>query len=162
MPSQNRRNNLASVIAPIDPVQIPSRKSRSRTNKPLGVVEQVRAALHPRARLATLLGALLGGFVPVASYVIAHQEIPQADGLRLATLILLAAGGLLFSAKSVYGWSKLAFQSGGKSLGFCTLVEGVMIISKTPWLALAALGVLISINAISAGCTLSRKPNSNG
>lgn len=122
-----------------------------------GVVDQVRSALRPRARLATLLGAMLGGFVPVASYVVAHREIDASALLAVHSLIgfALVAGGLLFSAKKVYGWGRLAFQAGGEAVGFTLLMEGVMVFCNTTWLSVAALVYLVGINAISTGCTLS-------
>jgi hypothetical protein len=149
---------MKSNLAPLRVLPV---KRSPRPSGPLGVVDQVRLAFRPQARLATLLGCLLGGFVPLASYVVAHQEIDfSGPPLSAALAVLLVAGGLLFSAKSVYGWSRLAFQSGGKALGFVVLTEGVMIVSRTAWLGLAALGILIGINAISAGCTLSLRKNS--
>jgi hypothetical protein len=142
------------VEAPIAPVRKPRRKAPPG---PLGVVEQVRAALHPKARLATLLGALLGGFVPVATYLLAHHEAVSEDRLHAGLAALLVLGGLCFSAKTVYAWGHLAFQSGGKSLGFVVLMEGTMVVSREPRLGLAALAYLVGINAIATGCTLSVK-----
>ena len=123
---------------------------------PPGVVAQVRLAFRPRARLATLLGCLLGGFVPLASYVVAHQEVDTGTVHGFVSL-LLVLGGLLFSAKTVFQWGRMAFQQGAKALGFVVLLEGVMVTSHTPWLALSALGYLVCINAVATGCTLSLK-----
>jgi hypothetical protein len=67
----------------------------------------------------------------------------------------LALGGLLFSARTVYAWGRLAFQASGKALGFVVLMEGVMTMSHTPWLSPAALAYLVAINGIATGCTLS-------
>ena len=44
----------------------------SRRQCPAGVLEQVERSLKPGNRLATLMGAMLGGFIPLASYTIAH------------------------------------------------------------------------------------------
>ncbi len=122
--------------------------------KPLGVVRQVRLACKRGNRLATLIGFLLGGFVPLACYWLAHYEAPAltAQGGRVVALI---GGGLLYSANTVYQWAKLAFTSAVKSLGFCVLVEGVMITSTTAWLSVAALCYLIVINGVATGVTLS-------
>lgn len=151
------KSNAAPASSP-RLVVTPRRAPKPRA--PLGVVDQVRAAFHPRARLATLLGCLLGGFVPLASYVVAHAEIGGSDVAHTVVAVVLVAGGLLFSARSVYGWSRLAFQSPAKAFGFVVLTEGVMVVSRTPWLGLTALAVLIAINGISAGCTLSLKRTS--
>lgn len=121
--------------------------------KPLGVVDQVREALKPKARLATFLGFMLGGFVPLASFIVAHYEVSTAEGyFQMGTLLVL--GGLVYSAKTVFDWGRLAFTSGFKSLGFCVLMEGVMITSHTAWLSFLALGYLIGINGIATGVKL--------
>lgn len=134
---------------------VPSPASpRAKAPQVLGVVEQVTLALRPRARLATLMGFLLGGFVPLASYVVAHYEIDYSAPLYTQVAVLLVLGGLVYSARTVYEWGKLAFQSPGKAVGFVVLAEGVMITGHTPWLALSALGYLISINGIATGCNL--------
>ena len=83
----------------------------------LGVVRQVRLACKRGNRLATLIGFLLGGFVPLACYWLAHYEHAAftAEGGRALGLV---GGGLLYSANTVYQWAKLAFTSAVKSLGF--------------------------------------------
>lgn len=120
----------------------------------LGVVRQVKLACKRGNRLATLIGFLLGGFVPIACFWLAHHETPEltAQGSRVLALI---GGGLLYSANTVYQWAKLAFTSGVKSFGFCVLVEGVMITSTTVWLSVAALCYLVVINGVATGVTLS-------
>lgn len=125
--------------------------------RPLGVVQQVKLALHPKARLAAFIGFLLGGFVPLASYILAHSEF-SALGLDRYRSWSLVAGGLLYSAKTVYDWACLAFTNVVKSLGFVVLLEGVMVTSHTPWLAAVALGYLIVINGTATACALSVAP----
>jgi uncharacterized membrane protein (UPF0136 family) len=118
--------------------------------KTVGVIGQVRVAL--KNPVALVLGALLGGFVPVATYFVAHGE---AQGFSLATVLVL--GGLVYSAKTVWAWGRLAFGCVWKATGFVLLVEGVMVTSKTPGLAVAALCYLVAINAIATGCLLALK-----
>lgn len=116
----------------------------------IGVIEQVKTAgKHPTA---ATVGALLGGFVPLATYVTAHAA---PLGLTPATLLVL--GGLLFSAKTVFQWGRAAFAGDPwKATGFVLLVEGVMIVAPQAWLGQAALGYLIAINAVATGCTLAQ------
>jgi VIT1/CCC1 family predicted Fe2+/Mn2+ transporter len=125
------------------------------TRKPIGVVAQVRAALAPKARLATALGFLLGGFVPLSTYFVVHYEVTEAP-LYTQTAVALAIGGLTFSAKTVFHWASLAFQGVAKALGFVVLAEGVMTFSHIQWLSVAALVYLIAINGVATGCNLSR------
>jgi VIT1/CCC1 family predicted Fe2+/Mn2+ transporter len=130
------------------------RASVKRCDSPLGVVDQVSASLRPRARLATLLGFALGGFVPLASYVVAHSEIDPAVSLYAQVTTLLVLGGLLYSAKTVYAWGKLAFRAPAKAAGFVVLLEGVMVFAHTQWLSIAALAYLMAINGLATGCNL--------
>jgi len=125
-------------------------------NRPLGVVRQVRLAFRPGARLATTIGFLLGGFVPVAVFVLCHADalasLGETQRYRLWSLV---AGGLIYSAKTVFEWARLAFTSAIKSVGFCVLLEGVMVTSTTAWLAYTALAYLVCVNGIATGCALS-------
>lgn len=143
-----------SHLKVVDSPAVVSPRAHKGPPKPLGVVEQVTLALRPKARLATFMGFLLGGFVPLASYVVAHYEIDYAASLFSQVAVLLVFGGLVYSARTVYEWGKLAFQSPGKAVGFVVLAEGVMITSHTSWLALSALAYLIAINGIATGCNL--------
>ena len=131
--------------------------SRTRSDAHIRLASPVarRSPAAPKARLATVTGFLLGGFVPLASYVVSHYEIDPSAPLYLQIASLLVLGGLCYSARTVYTWGKLAFHSGGKAAGFVVLVEGVMVVSHTPWLALSALVYLIVINGVATGCNLS-------
>ena len=129
--------------------------TNSKSVKSSGVVSQVRAALQPKARLATCLGFLLGGFVPLASYVVAHHEIDPSKPLYLQVATAIVLGGLVYSARTVYEWGKMAFQSPFKATGFVLLTEGIMVTAQSRWLAIAALAYLIVINGVATGCNLS-------
>lgn len=120
----------------------------------LGVVDQVRLALRPRSRLAFGIGLLLGAFVPLATFVISHTELDLARPLWAQLPALFVAGGLLFSAVTMYGWGKLAFLQRAKALGFVLLLEGTMVTSHTHWLALGALCYLCAINGVATACNL--------
>ncbi len=120
----------------------------------LGVVDQVRLALRPRSRLAFGIGLLLGAFVPLATFVISHTELDLARPLWGQLPALFVAGGLLFSAVTMYGWGKLAFLQRAKALGFVLLLEGTMVTSHTHWLALGALCYLCAINGVATACNL--------
>lgn len=118
-----------------------------------GVVECVRKAFREENRLATMIGVVLGGFVPMACFVLAHLEIGAEFYTNPKTLLLL--GGLVFSAKTVYQWGKMAFRDGAKAMGFVLLIEGVMVFSASVWLSHVALALLIGINAVATGAVLS-------
>jgi VIT1/CCC1 family predicted Fe2+/Mn2+ transporter len=135
----------------------PAETGPRRAPKPLGVVAQVRVALRRKNRLATFLGAALGGFVPVASYVLAHHEVDASVPLYCQLASYLVAGGLVYSALSVYGWATRAFGSGAKAAGFVVLLEGTLVSSHTYWLGYAALVYLVAVNGVAAGCRLANE-----
>lgn len=123
--------------------------------RPRGIVAQTRAALRPGNRLASALGAMLGSFVPLATWVLAHRELDASRPLWKQFGSLLVLGGLAYSATNVFSWGRLAFRSPVKAAGFVVLLEGVLVGSSTHWLSLAALAVLAGINAIATGAILS-------
>lgn len=117
--------------------------------KGLGVLDQVAQATRSHNRLAFTIGALLGGFIPVASYTICHLECPQDK--RLWALVV---AGLAYSALTVYQWASIAFKHPAKAIGFVVLMEGVILFSHTLWLSFAALFVLVLINGIATAANL--------
>jgi hypothetical protein len=131
-----------------------ARPSRVRVQQSPGVVDQVRLALKARNRLAASLGAVLGGFVPIASYTLAHGEIDASHPLYAQLPAWLVVGALLFSARSVYAWGRQAFGEAVKALGFVVLLEGVLVASQTPWLSCAALAILVAVNAVATAVGL--------
>lgn len=120
-----------------------------------GVVEQVRTALRKEHLLATVIGMLLGAIVPLATFAVAHNELTFEPGVP-DPRALLVLGGLVFSARTVYVWGRLALGSPLKAAGFTVLIEGVMVGSAQTWLAILALVYLCLINAIATGVTLAR------
>lgn len=123
-------------------------ESRNKNND-LSIVDQVRTATFRQNRLATVMGFLLGSTIPLCTYWIAHHETNDRP-----MMWLLAAGGLIYSAKTVFDWASVAFKHPAKALGFVVLLEGVMTFSATPWLGWLCLILLMAINGVSAGCQL--------
>jgi hypothetical protein len=115
----------------------------------LSVINQIRRASMPGARLAAFVGFVIGGFVPVASWTLIHFEVATKPQLWL-----LVAGGLVYSAITVFKWAKAAFGCPFKAAGFCVLLEGILTFSSIHILSLAALTILIFINAVAAACAL--------
>ena len=120
----------------------------------ISIVDQVRRATHKTNRLATIAGAILGGFVPLATFTLTHHEIDWQGAWYAQIHALLALGGLLYSAITVYRWGCVAFSMQAKALGFVILLEGVMSFSHTTLLSLSALFLLVTINAVATGCNL--------
>lgn len=110
---------------------------------------KARVSLAGRNWKAGFLGMVLGGFVPLATYEMVHYEVTH-DKLYWA----LIAGGLVYSALTMYRWARRAFEDWAKAIGFVVLLEGTMTFSKAPWLSLAGLSILMILNGVSAAKSL--------
>ncbi len=115
----------------------------------IGILDQVSLAAQPKNRLASFMGSILGGFIPIASFVLAHIECPTYP-----IMWILVAAGMVYSAITVYEWASIAFKYWAKAFGFVVLVEGVAIFAHTPQIFYAALTILVTINAVATAYTL--------
>jgi hypothetical protein len=117
----------------------------------LSLPDQVALAFRSGSRIAAILGALFGGSVPIAVYVLVHYEV-QARPWLWAFVV----AGLMFSFLSVYLWARQAFQHSGrllthcKSVAFALILEGVTSFSHTQWLSMGCLSILTFVNAVSS------------
>lgn len=118
---------------------------------PHSIVDQFRLACQKQNRIAMIAAFILGGFVPAATFCLVHWGVTQS-----VWLWLIVAGGLIFSAKTVYHWGVVAFSNAIKAFGFCVLVEGVMTFSPPSlmFLSIAGLFMLIMVNGVATGCNL--------
>ncbi len=126
-------------------------------SRPMGVVQRVKLAFHPKSRLAACIGLLFGGIIPVFSFELVHGR-DSAPDWRTAVCLALVAGGLVVSAKTVYEWAKLTYSDTGKAAGLVVILEGVMLVSDIPWTQYAALGFLVLVNSTAAACQLALAP----
>ncbi len=101
------------------------------------------------SKLAAFVGLLIGGFVPVAVYVTAHYYAPVNR-----MLWCIVAGGLLYSALTVYDWSVQAGNHPVKAVGFVVLLEASLTFSPIGGIAYAALGILVLVNGVAIACQL--------
>lgn len=118
------------------------KKTAAKAAKDYSILSQLRALRGQR--LATVTGCIVGAVVPVLVYRIAHYHAGDTPALWL-----IVAGGLLFSASSVYGWGMKLF--GGqwyKAGGFTVLLE-LSTVFVQGWESKLALAVLILINAVN-------------
>lgn len=130
-----------------------------------GVVEQLRLGASNPAALVT--GLLLGGGIPVIVYGVVHHELPQfvdrfaslstLAQLHAAALVVFVAGGLVFSARSVYEWGAQAFGSRLLAFGFAACIEGAMVLSTQQWVVMLCLGYLVAINAAHKGAHMAKQ-----
>lgn len=123
----------------------------------LSVMAQIRTAFARRNWLATAIGAVKGGSIPFGTFVLYHLEMANDPWQPKGVLVLC---GLIYSIRTVYGWCQQVFrQEDGspdtwKALGWCLLIEGLMTISSTFWINCGALALLVLINAIATGISL--------
>lgn len=118
--------------------------------KSQGVIDQLRRGFSS-SWLAATVGGLLGAFVPVAVWWLVHHDLSEGVWKPALALVL---GGLAFSAKTVYQWTREAFACGWKAAGFTLLIEGVLTFAESPWLSVVALGYLAVVNAAATASTL--------
>lgn len=122
----------------------------------ISILDQLEQATHKKNRLAFAFAAPLAGIIPFFSWWLIHFEVSQNP-----LLWLVAIGGLIYSAITVFSWGKTAFQSGIKSFGFVLLLEGILTFSVTLWVSIVSLGFLIVINAIATSTNLVLDKKSN-
>ncbi len=116
--------------------------SKTTTAKDYSILSQLRALRGQR--LATVTGAIIGAVVPVLVYRIAHHHAAESPALWL-----IVAGGLLFSASSVYGWGMRLFGNAWYKAGGFTLLLELSTVFVKGWESKLALSVLILINAVN-------------
>lgn len=92
-----------------------------------------------------VIAAVAAGFLPVASYAIAHLEAPDRPWMWP-----LVVAALVYSAPTLAEWAERWCKSRWKSWGFTCLLEGVMVFSTIDYLAVTGLAILVSINAHAA------------
>jgi len=129
----------------------------SKSKAKLSVMAQIRTSFARRNWLATAIGALKGGSIPFGTFVLYHLEMGNDPWQPKGVLVLC---GLIYSIRTVYGWCQQVFrQADGspdtwKALGWCLLIEGLMTISTTFWVNCGALALLVLINAVATGISL--------
>lgn len=119
----------------------------------LTVVQQVKHAFKPGGRIAAWIGLLMGGCAPMFTFGVVHFVIPHHPE-RSITLWAIAVGGLLFSAPKVYKWGLSAWGSKVEALGAVVFLEGILTSVPSLYLPLAALAILVFVNAVYSACKL--------
>jgi hypothetical protein len=131
------------------PSAVASRNRRAnlkKEQKAMEVQEQKAAAVKEQKQTVNQFCAgIAAGFLPVASFVIAHYESATQP-----MLWILVAAALLFSAPTLASWAQKWCGSQYKAWGFTILLEGVMVFSHIQALMFAGLTILVLINATNA------------
>lgn len=117
-------------------------KKKTAPARDYSILSQLRALRGQR--LASLTGAIIGAVVPVLVYRIAHHHAAATPALWL-----IVAGGLLFSASSVYSWGLRLFGNAWYKAGGFTILLELSTVFVEGWESKLALSVLILINSIN-------------
>lgn len=135
----------------IDQIAAPAKKATKKK-----VIAKVRTRKQPssspvkvsaaqKRAVGQVAAALAAGFLPIASYILAHFESKQNP-----MLWCLVAAALMFSAPTLVDWAKKWCGSKFKAVGFAVLLEGVMVFSHIQALSLCGLAILVLINSSNA------------
>jgi hypothetical protein len=120
-------------------------------------IEQIKRAFKKANRLPFIIGALMGSFVPVAVFFLTQYTMGVSHDIVAGVqeypwLMGLILGGCVFSAKSVFQWSRAAFAKDTiKAIGFVVILEGCMVLAPIIALKIIAGLFLVLINAFSTG-----------
>lgn len=119
-----------------------TKKAKATAPKDYSILSQLRGLRSQW--LATAIGGIIGAIVPVLVFRIAHYHVEATPALWL-----IVAGGLLFSASSVYGWGLKLFGGAWYKAGGFTLLIELSTVFVQGWESYVALSVLCLINAVN-------------
>lgn len=131
-----------------------ARRTSRETTKHVDVMSQFSTAFANPA--AAAVGAAIGGIVPWFAREVAHGELAAqwgSDRTMAVVDLVIVLGCVLFSMTTVYGFGRAAFGNARKAAGFVMALEGVMLVTHGN-IALVALVVLVTINAVTTGCVI--------
>ena len=131
-------------LVPDGTTKVPARKRRKTLRVP-------KLAASEKRTVGQFIAAFAASFMPVASYVLSHFE---TQGQPMMWALVVAA--LMFSAPTLIEWAEVWCKNRYKAIGFTVLLEGVMVLSSTSWLALTGLAILVAINCHAAWAQASR------
>jgi hypothetical protein len=126
------------------PLRIAPAAAPASTTKPKRKVVPTLTVKEQRTA-GQFIAAISAGFLPVASFVIAHIEAPGNPWMWA-----LVAAALAFSAPTLADWATKWCKDKWKAWGFTILLEGVMVFSTVQYLAVAGAIILVIINCHSA------------
>lgn len=146
-----RRNQVAELREQADINLCKAIAARAQTvkapkkPKALPTASPIKVTAAQKRSIGQLCAAIASGFLPIASYVMAHIESAQNP-----MLWILVAAALTFSAPTLANWAEKWCGGKVKAWGFTILLEGVMVFSGTAWLSYAGLAILVVINGSNA------------
>jgi VIT1/CCC1 family predicted Fe2+/Mn2+ transporter len=127
--------------------QVGEAKVAKKAAKPraLPTAAPIKVSAAQKRTIGQFVAAIASGFLPIASFVIAHQEAASQP-----LLWILVAAALMFSAPSVASWANKWCGHQIKAWGFTVLLEGTLVFAHHEALSLGGLAILILVNASNA------------
>jgi VIT1/CCC1 family predicted Fe2+/Mn2+ transporter len=133
------------------PAKVAKPKAKAAARK-LPTAAPIKVSAAQKRTIGQFVAAIASGFLPIASFVIAHHEAASEP-----LLWLLVAAALAFSAPSVASWAQKWCGHVVKAWGFTVLLEGVLVFAHHEALSLAGLAMLVMINAANAWTLAARR-----
>jgi VIT1/CCC1 family predicted Fe2+/Mn2+ transporter len=127
-------------------------KAKVVTSRKQPTAAPIKVSAAQKRTIGQAMASVASGFLPIASFVMAHYE-SKTNPL----LWVLVAAALLFSAPTLADWAAKWCGNKYKAWGFTVLLEGVMVASHTEYLSFAGLIILVVINATNAWNLAARK-----
>lgn len=119
--------------------------AKKPTARKLPTAAPIKVSAAQKRTIGQFVAAIASGFLPIASFVIAHQEAASQP-----LLWVLVAAALMFSAPSVASWANKWCGHQVKAWGFTVLLEGTLVFAHHEALSLGGLAILILVNASNA------------
>lgn len=138
------KDAVGTEVAAVAVIEKPAKVAKPAARK-LPSAAPIKVSAAQKRTIGQFVAAIASGFLPVASFVVAHFE--AANDPKLWVLVVAA---LMFSAPSVAGWAQKWCGSTYKAWGFTVLLEGVLVFAHHELLSIGGLVMLVAINAANA------------
>jgi len=132
-------------------VTVAKPKAKAAPRK-LPTAAPIKVSAAQKRTIGQVIASLSAGFLPIASFVLAHYESKTQP-----LLWILVVAALMFSAPTLISWAGKWCGNQYKAVGFTVLLEGVMVFSHTEALSFAGLLILVLINASNAWTLAAQK-----
>lgn len=121
----------------------------AKIQRPVSILDQIKTASDKKSKVALVIGCILCGFPPAASFLVAHFEVSQYPWMWV-----LVIGFVAYSFKTVYDWSLILTKHWLKAIGLTLGLEAASTFSHLLYVAIPAVTILVGINAIAGACAL--------
>jgi hypothetical protein len=147
-----RAATTALKEAKVGTAETAAKPKKASAPRKLPTAAPIKVSAAQKRTIGQFIAAIASGFLPIASFVIAHHEASTQP-----MLWILVAAALAFSAPSVASWANKWCGNLYKAWGFTVLLEGVLVFAHHEALSLGGLAMLVMINAANAWTLAARR-----